>query len=78
MASKLNEFVGRFSKNSKGVGAGVGALLAASGLFYGVTQSVFTGKVLATFSKLFICFFVKNFIIIGKQISRGWSQSHYF
>ena len=47
MANKINEFIGRFSKNSKGMGAGVGALLTASGLFYGVTQSVFTGKAFA-------------------------------
>ncbi len=43
MAQRLNEFVGRLSKNPKGIGGGIGALLAATGLFYGATNSIFTG-----------------------------------
>lgn len=43
MAQKVNEFVSRFGKNPKGVGAGFGALLAAAGLAYGASNSFFTG-----------------------------------
>jgi len=42
MAQKVNEFVSRFGKNPKGVGAGFGALLAAAGLAYGASNSFFT------------------------------------
>ena len=44
MAQKVNEFVSRFGKNPKGLGASVGALLAAGGLFLGASNSFFTGK----------------------------------
>ena len=33
----------RFSKPSKGLGVGMSALLAAGGLIYAASQSVFTG-----------------------------------
>jgi len=42
MASKLGEFAARLGKNAGGMGFGAGALLAAGGLFYGATQSIFT------------------------------------
>jgi prohibitin 2 len=42
MAQKVNEFVSRFGKNPKGVGAGFSALLAAAGLAYGASNSFFT------------------------------------
>lgn len=47
MASKLNEFFARFGKSggTKGLGAGMGGLLAAAGLLYAGTQSVFTGLI---------------------------------
>jgi hypothetical protein len=46
MAQKVNEFVSRFGKNPKGVGAGFGALLAAAGLAYGASNSFFTGELI--------------------------------
>ena len=45
MAQKVTEFMSKMSKGSKGMGAGMGALLAASGLFYGASQSIFTGQI---------------------------------
>lgn len=42
MAQKLNEFISRMGKSSKGMGAGAGLLAAAGALAYLGTQSVFT------------------------------------
>lgn len=42
MASRFTEFLTNLGKNSKGIGSGLGGLLALTGLGYGATQSVFT------------------------------------
>ncbi|CAF0735943.1 unnamed protein product [Brachionus calyciflorus] len=42
MAQKLNEFISRMGKGSKGMGAGASLLLAAGALVYAGTQSVYT------------------------------------
>jgi hypothetical protein len=42
--NKVNEFASRMGKAPKGAGLGVAALLAGAGLFYGATNSLFTGK----------------------------------
>ena len=48
MADKLNEFVNQFNKGGqgapKGLGLGVKLLAAAGAAFYGLQQSVYTGK----------------------------------
>ncbi len=44
MAARFTEFFANVSKNPKGVGSGLGGLLALVGLGYGATQSIFTGK----------------------------------
>lgn len=44
MAQKLNEFISRFSRGSKGLGTGTSLLIAAGALMYTGTQSVFTGQ----------------------------------
>ena len=48
MADKLNEFVKQFNKGGqgapKGLGLGVKLLAAAGAAFYGLQQSVYTGK----------------------------------
>lgn len=41
MAQKYAELFQRMAKGSKGAGAGVGAILAVGGLFYGASQSIF-------------------------------------
>ena len=41
---KFNEQFQRFGKNSKGLGLGATALLAAGGLLYAGVNSLFTGK----------------------------------
>ncbi len=58
MASKLNEFVSRFGKNPKGVSGGIGALLAAAGLYYGAANSFFTGLLAAHKNLNNFCFFI--------------------
>jgi len=40
---KMNDAFNKFGKNQKGLGLGVTALLAAGGLLYAGTQSLFTG-----------------------------------
>ncbi|XP_067139836.1 prohibitin-2 [Centruroides vittatus] len=42
MADKLKDFMGRFSKGPRGLSTGLKLLVAAGGLAYGVTQSVYT------------------------------------
>ncbi|XP_023216596.1 prohibitin-2-like [Centruroides sculpturatus] len=42
MADKLKDFMGRFSKGPSGLSTGLKLLVAAGGLAYGVTQSVYT------------------------------------
>ena len=53
MADKLNEFAKQFNKGApgapKGLGLGVKLLAAAGAAFYGLQQSVYTGK----FSQIF-------------------------
>ena len=48
MADKLNEFAKQFNKGApgapKGLGLGVKLLAAAGAAFYGLNQSVYTGK----------------------------------
>lgn len=41
---KMNDAFTKFGKNQKGLGLGFSALLAAGGLLYAGTQSLFTGK----------------------------------
>ncbi len=41
MAQKMTEFASKLG--GKGLGGGLGAILAATGLFYGATNSIFTG-----------------------------------
>ena len=52
MADKLNEFAKQFNKGApgapKGLGLGVKLLAAAGAAFYGLQQSVYTGKLLFT------------------------------
>lgn len=43
MADKFGEFIGKFGKNPSGLGLGAKLLLAAGGLGYAATQSVYTG-----------------------------------
>ena len=42
MAARFTEFLTNLGKNSKGIGSGLGGLLALTGLAYAGTQSVFT------------------------------------
>lgn len=43
MANKLNDFMSRFGKSPSGLNVGLKLLLAAGGLGYAATQSVYTG-----------------------------------
>ena len=43
MAEKFGDFMGRFGKTPSGVGLGAKLLIAAGGLGYAATQSVYTG-----------------------------------
>ena len=43
MADKLGDLMGRFGKGPSGLGLGVKLLIAAGGLGYAATQSVYTG-----------------------------------
>lgn len=42
MAQNLNDFAQKIGKNQRGIGAGVGALIAAGGLFVAASNSFFT------------------------------------
>ena len=41
--NKINDFASRVGKAPKGAGIGVAALIAGAGLFYGASNSLFTG-----------------------------------
>ena len=44
MAKNINDIFSKFAKGTpKGLGSGLGALLAAGGLIYGISESIFTG-----------------------------------
>lgn len=43
MADKLGDMMGRFGKAPNGLGLGIKLLVAAGGLGYAATQSVYTG-----------------------------------
>lgn len=42
--SKLTDLAGRLQKGGKGAGVGVGLLAAVGALGYGISQSMYTGK----------------------------------
>lgn len=44
MAKNLADILSKFAKNSKGLGAGLTSILAAGGLLYGASQSIFTSQ----------------------------------
>jgi prohibitin 2 len=44
--SKLNDLAGRFSNGPKGLGTGLKLLALAGAAVYGVSQSMYTGKLL--------------------------------
>jgi F0F1-type ATP synthase membrane subunit c/vacuolar-type H+-ATPase subunit K len=45
--NKMNDMFARMARGSKGMGLGAGLLIAAGGLAYGISQSIFTGKYIA-------------------------------
>lgn len=69
MADKLGDFVNRFGKSPPGVGLGLKLLIAAGGLGYAATQSIYTGTQFHLFS-VSIC-------LISCLFSGGWSSRHY-
>lgn len=45
MADKLNDLAGRLGKGPRGLGTGLKVLAAAGAAAYGISQSMYTGKV---------------------------------
>jgi hypothetical protein len=66
MANKVNDLFSRFSRNPSGLNTGIKLLLAAGGLGYAATQSVFTG-----INYLIICLFNKS-INQKKSLTPKW------
>ena len=59
MANKFKDMAGRFGKGGGGLGTGIKLLLAAGGLGFAATQSVYTGL-------LFIPIIIISILIISK------------
>ena len=53
MADKLGDILGRFGKTPRGASLGIKLLIAAGGIGYAATQSVYTGTI-----SLFIYLFI--------------------
>jgi hypothetical protein len=66
MANKMNDFFGRLGRNPSGLNTGIKLLLAAGGLGYAATQSIFTG-----INYLIICLF-NQLINQNKCLTPKW------
>ena len=75
MADKLGDMMGRFGKAPNGLGLGVKLLIAAGGLGYAATQSVYTGTFFALFH---LTLYLYHIAYHFNHYSRGWPSGHHF